>query len=398
MWQAFNNMTGGLRGRNVLPSVHPEASLMLNSSYHLYYRWWKVSARLASDFYFCHMKKSPMLRIWLQSFYYFELVLTSCNVNYFKDYHWFSTCEVLSTSRPTEVVSKVINASVSQIRSWCVMTQWSAVRIYSVILMRMNLSCCLPETRRLKRSQMHLLFFCFARSSIKLQSCYCWYLNVSHAAAKRKCLDSAKRWIVLSSLGKSLLELGVGCAWWCRKGKIFSWFKLLLPSLTASRQKLRCKVTLGHLPLLLHPSSSGLPSSLSPRQACPRAASPGSRRLPWHFAKEEGGCWQRGEPEQRGCASALPEQKGAWHSCCSAVAERGWGNAHRAVVGPCDHDQVAGCEKRNQIGSRGYSSVGARWLQERVRQVLEAAVPERGMNICERLQHYRACFTAQLHF
>lgn len=31
-------------------------------------------------------------------------------------------------------------------------------------------------------------------------------------------------------------------------------------------------------------------------------------------------------------------------------------------------------------------------------KVLEAAVPERGMNICERLQHYRACFTAQLHF
>lgn len=37
-------------------------------------------------------------------------------------------------------------------------------------------------------------------------------------------------------------------------------------------------------------------------------------------------------------------------------------------------------------------------FRERVRQVLEAAVPEWGMNICERLQHYRACFTAQLHF
>lgn len=150
MWQAFNDMTGGLRGRNVLPSVHPEASLMLNSSYHLYDGWCKVSAKLVSDFYFFHMKKT-ILWIWLQSFYYFELVPTSCKVNYFKDHHWFDTCEVLFASRPTEVVSKVINASISQIRSWCVMTQWSAVRIYSLLLMRMNLfSRSLAKTRRLK--------------------------------------------------------------------------------------------------------------------------------------------------------------------------------------------------------------------------------------------------------
>lgn len=232
-----------------------------------------------------------------------------------------STCEVLFTSRPTEVVSKVINASVSQIRSWCVMTQWSAVRIYSVILMRMNLSCCLPETRRLKRSQMHLLFFCFARSSIKLQSCYCWYLNVSHAAAKRKCLDSAKRWIVLSSLGKSLLELGVGCAWWCRKGKIFSWFKLLLPSLTLLH--VRSCAAKWHLDTFLcscTPPARGFPAPCPPGRPVPGLPAQGAGGCPDILPRRKE---DAGSEESRSSAAALPRSRSRKvHGTAAALLEQ----------------------------------------------------------------------------
>lgn len=341
--------------------------------------------------FFTHEKN--ILWIWLQSFYYFELVLTSCKVNCFKDPHWFDTCEVLFPSRPTEVVSKVINASVSQIRSWRVMTQWSAVRIYSLLLMRMNLfSRSLPETRRLKDHKCTCCFSCFAMSSIKLQSCYCWCLNASHAATKSKCLGSAKRWIVLSSLGKSLLELGVGCAWSCRKGKSFP--DLNAPPNLTSLHVRSCAVKwrLDTFLCSCTPPAWDFPAPCL-SQACPSTASPESRNAALTLC--QGG--RRMLAGKSGGAARLRFCTERWMAqlLLRTGAERGWGNAHRAVV---DHDQAAGCEKRHQVWCRGHISVGARWLRERVRQVLEAAVPEWGMNICERLQHYRACFTAQLHF
>lgn len=228
------------------------------------------------------------------------------------------------------------------------MTQWSAVRIYSVLLMRMNLlSRSLPETTRLKDHKRSCCFSALQLSSIKLQSCCCWYLNVSHAATKSKCLGSAKRWIVLSSLGKSLLELGVGCARWCRKGKSFP-DSNAPPNLTPFRvRSCAAKRCLDTWLCSCTPPAWGSPAPC-PSQACPSTASPESRSAALTFcqggrrmlAAGSGGAARprfRAHGAERWTAQLL---------LCMA-AEMAWKCSQDG--GPCDHEQVAGCEERNQV-------------------------------------------------
>lgn len=152
------------------------------------------------------------------------------------------------------------------------------------------------------------------------------------------------------------MELGVGCAWWCRKGKSFPDLNAPPKPDFASRQKLRCKAVLGHLPLLLHPSSWGFPSSL-PQAGLSQDCQPREQELCPDILprrKEDAGS----EKRRSSAATILRSRSRNMDGTAAALlwSREGMGKCSQGA-GACDHDQLAGCEKRNQIWCCGYGSV-----------------------------------------